>query len=172
MSAEAPSLTASLEDYLEAIFRLSRAQRVVRVRDIANALGVTPPSATGAIQQLKHRGLVSHEKYEDVLLTDEGEVVAAEVDQRHEELRAFFEDVLLLDREMAEAEACALEHSISERTLSRLRGFLASIRQCTRGQPGCIQAFGAMVEGQRAAGPDERARPHERKRDSDGRDGR
>ncbi len=146
MGAEPSNLTASLEDYLEAIFRLSRAQRVVRVRDIANALGVTPPSATGAIGQLMQRGLVSHEKYEDVLLTEEGEVVASEVNQRHEGLRAFFEDVLLLDGEMAEAEACALEHSISEQTLVRLREFLTSIRQCSRGQPGCIRVFRETVE--------------------------
>ena len=141
MSAAAPTLTASLEDYLEAILRLSRAQRVVRVRDIARALGVTPPSATGAIQQLVQRGLVSHEKYEDVLLTEEGETVAVEVDRRHEELRAFFQDVLLLDAEMAETEACALEHSISAQTLGRLQDFLAAIRQCRRGQPGCVKTF-------------------------------
>jgi len=169
MAAEPQNLTASLEDYLEAIFRLSQARRVVRVRDIANALGVTPPSATGAIGHLKQRGLVSHEKYEDVLLTDEGEALAAEVNQRHEELRAFFEDVLLLDTEMAEAEACALEHSISEQTLGRLRGFLVSIRQCDRGQPGCIRTFREMVEGQQAdgAGP---TRPCERRLDDAGRD--
>jgi len=148
MSAAALNLTASLEDYLEAILRLSRAQRVVRVRDIAKAVGVTPPSATGAIQQLVQRGLVSHEKYEEVLLTEEGETVAVGVDQRHEELRAFFQDVLLLDGELAEAEACALEHSISTLTLDRLRGFLASIRQCRLGNPGCIQVFREMVQGE------------------------
>ncbi|MBM3474637.1 MAG: metal-dependent transcriptional regulator [Armatimonadetes bacterium] len=152
MIAEAPDLTASLENYLEAIFRLSQVRRVVRVRDIAKAVGVTPPSATGAIQQLKQRGLVSHERYEDVLLTDEGEAVAAEVHQRHEELRAFFEDVLLLDAETAEAEACALEHSISQHTLERLRRFLASIGQCGRRQHGCIRVFRQMVADGEGAG--------------------
>jgi DtxR family Mn-dependent transcriptional regulator len=145
MGAEVLDLTASLEDYLEAIFRLSQARRVVRVRDIAKAVGVTPPSATGAIRQLKQRGLVSHERYEDVLLTGEGEAVAAEVHQRHEELRAFFEDVLLLDTQTAETDACALEHSISEQTLERLRRFLASIGECGRRQRGCIRAFRQMV---------------------------
>jgi DtxR family Mn-dependent transcriptional regulator len=146
MATEPLNLTASLEDYLEAIFRLSQERRVVRVRDIANALGVTPPSATGAVQQLKQRGLVSHEKYEDVLLTEEGQAVASEVNQRHEELRAFFEDVLLLDGDVAEAEACVLEHSISGQTLGRLRRFLSSIRQCGQGQVGCIRVFRETVD--------------------------
>jgi len=146
MSSRPLNLTASQEDYLEAILRLSRTQRVVRVRDIANAVGVTAPSATGAIGQLKQRGLVSHEKYEDVLLTEEGETVAVEVHRRHEELRTFFEEVLLLDPETAEAEACALEHSISRRTLARLETFLGSIHDCGRGRPGCIRNFRETVE--------------------------
>lgn len=139
-------LTASLEDYLEAIFRLSQRKRVVRVRDVARAVGVTPPSATGAVKSLKDRGLVSHERYEDVLLTADGQAVAADVHQRHEELRSFFEDVLLLDPTAADEEACRLEHSISALALQRLRRFLACIRQCAQGQPGCIRAFRHFVE--------------------------
>ena len=146
MSVQSLDLTASMEDYLEAILRLSREKRVIRMRDIAKALGVTPPSATGAVQVLKDRGLVSHEKYEDVVLTDQGQAAAEAVHERHEELRSFFAEVLLLDPEMAESEACALEHSISALTLERLRRFLACIRQCTQGQPGCIRNFGHYVE--------------------------
>jgi DtxR family Mn-dependent transcriptional regulator len=153
MSAEALNLTASLEDYLEAILRLSQARRVVRVRDIAKAVGVTPPSATGAIQQLKERGLVAHEKYEDVVLTDEGESAATEVHQRHEELRSFFEDVLLLEPRMAENEACALEHSISAHTLERLRRFLVCVRRCAEGQPGGVHAFRRYIETGRGLPP-------------------
>jgi DtxR family Mn-dependent transcriptional regulator len=139
-------LTASMEDYLEAIFRLSEAKRVVRVRDVARAVGVTPPSATGAIKSLSERGLVSHERYEDVLLTAHGKSVAQDVNERHEELRSFFEDVLLLDGSAADEEACKLEHSISAITLERLQRFLTCIRQCEQGQPGCIQAFRHLVE--------------------------
>ncbi|HJN18198.1 MAG TPA: metal-dependent transcriptional regulator [Armatimonadota bacterium] len=146
MSAESLQLTASMEDYLEAIYRLARDKRVVRVRDVAKSVGVTPPSATGAIKALKARGLVSHEKYEDVLLTDIGEAVAADVNSRHEELRSFFEDVLLLDPDLSESEACALEHSISGQTLERLRRFLSCIRHCGGSQPGCIRDFRELVD--------------------------
>jgi DtxR family Mn-dependent transcriptional regulator len=139
-------LTASLEDYLEAIFRLSRKKRVVRMRDVARAVGVTPPSATGAVKSLKDRGLVSHERYEDVVLTADGKVVAQDVHQRHEELRSFFAGVLLLDPDSADEEACRLEHSISGMAVDRLRRFLGCIRDCAQGQPGCIRAFRHLVE--------------------------
>jgi DtxR family Mn-dependent transcriptional regulator len=139
------SLTASLEDYLEAILRLSRLRRVVRVRDIAKAVGVRPPSATGAIQQLKQRGLVTHEKYEEVLLTERGEALAEGVHQRHEELRSFFADVLRLDSATAEREACALEHSISGLTLERLGRFLACVKECSA-ELGGLEAFRRYIE--------------------------
>lgn len=139
-------LTASLEDYLEAIFRLSRRKRVVRMRDVARAVGVTPPSATGAVKSLKDRGLVSHERYEDVVLTADGKIVAEDVHQRHQELRSFFADVLLLDPDTADEEACRLEHSISALAVDRLRRFLGCIRDCAQGQPGCIRSFRNLVE--------------------------
>ncbi len=155
MTADPLQLTASMEDYLEAIYRLSKEKRVVRVRDVAKAVDVTPPSATGAIKGLKRRGLVSHEKYEDVLLTKAGESIAADVHARHEELRSFFEEVLLLDPGLSESEACALEHSISTQTLQRLRRFLSCIRECGDGQPGCIRNFRHLVDADKPA-PDPR----------------
>jgi DtxR family Mn-dependent transcriptional regulator len=116
------------------------------MRDVARAVGVTPPSATGAVKSLKDRGLVSHERYEDVVLTANGKVAAQDVHQRHEELRSFFEEILLLDADTADEEACRLEHSISALAIDRLRRFLGCIRQCAQGQPGCIRAFRHLVE--------------------------
>ena len=139
-------LTASMEDYLEAILRISEEKRVVRVRDVAQSMSVTPPSATGAVKLLRERGLVSHELYEDIVLTPRGRTVAGDIHQRHEELRSFFETVLLLDPEVADEEACRLEHTISALTLERLRRFLGCIHQCAQGQPGCIRAFRHLVE--------------------------
>ncbi len=139
-------LTASMEDYLEAILRLADAKRVVRVRDVAKAVGVSAPSATGAIKTLQKHGLVSHERYEDVILTRQGKRIAEKVDQRHRELRAFFEDILLLEPGVAEEEACRLEHSISPGTLDRLREFLACIQDCPRAKRECIRAYRAVVE--------------------------
>ena len=143
-------LTASMEDYLEAILRLADSRRVVRVRDVARAVGVSAPSATGAIKTLQRHGLVSHERYEDVVLTREGKAIAETVDQRHRELRAFFEEVLLLDAEVAEEEACLLEHAISPSTLDRLRSFLACISDCSHAKRGCVQAYRKVIAAELA----------------------
>ena len=64
-------LSASLEDYLEAILQLEREVRVARVSEIADQLKVSRPSVTGALKNLAGRGLVSHAPYGHVTLTEE-----------------------------------------------------------------------------------------------------
>ena len=132
-------LTATMEDYLEGIFRLSQHRRVVRMRDIAGLLGVTPSTATTTVQ--------NHEKYEDVVLTEAGQRIAEEVLRRHMEIRSFLEDVLLVDPETAEDDACRMEHGISEMTLNRLRWFAAALRGCGNSRMGCMSAFRDTVNG-------------------------
>ncbi len=140
-------LTATMEDYLEGIFRLSKDRRVVRMRDIAGMLGVTPSTATTTVQSLARRGLLSHEKYEDVVLTKAGQEIAEDVLRRHMEIRSFLEDVLLLDPDTAEDDACRMEHGISELTLNRLRWFAAALRGCGNSRMGCMRAFRDQVNG-------------------------
>lgn len=154
MDGNRTPITATMEDYLEAVFRLSRTQRVVRMRDIANLLCVTASAATCTVRTLTKRGLLSHERYEDVTLTERGQEIAEEVLRRHEELSAFLERVLLLDPEMAEEEACRLEHAISELTLERLQRFAAALRGCSDAGTGCMRAFRATVESERSEGVD------------------
>ena len=106
---------------------------------------MSAPSATGAVQSLQRRGLVAHERYEDVVLTRQGRQIARGVSQRHEELRSFFEDVLLLPADVAEQEACRLEHAIRAPTLERLRGFLVCLRECPRAADDCVEAYRQLV---------------------------
>ncbi|NCQ33342.1 MAG: MarR family transcriptional regulator, partial [Armatimonadetes bacterium] len=56
-----PDLSASMEDYLEAIYELERVDRVARVKDVAERLNVATPSASAALRALKDKGLVDHE---------------------------------------------------------------------------------------------------------------
>jgi DtxR family Mn-dependent transcriptional regulator len=148
---ETARLTSTMEDYLEGIFVLAQDRRVVRVRDIAGVLGVTPSTATTAVQALVRRGFLQHEKYEDVVLTDCGRRVAEHVLKRHTELRSFLEDILLLDPETAEADACRMEHGVSEATIERLRRFAAALRQCGNAGSGCMRRFRANISD--AEGP-------------------
>jgi DtxR family transcriptional regulator, Mn-dependent transcriptional regulator len=115
---EGEALSASLEDYVEAILQLERASRVARVSEIAEQLRVSRPSVTGALKNLSARGLVSHAPYGHVTLTTEGSRIAVEVERRHVLIRDFLTGVLAIPEEKAEVTACRLEHVLEADVLA------------------------------------------------------
>ncbi|MFY9174901.1 MAG: metal-dependent transcriptional regulator [Peptococcia bacterium] len=123
------SLSDSLQDYLEGILNLSEQNERVRITDLANHLGITKPSATNAVQTLVKMGLLNQDKYGPLELTESGLKIAKEVRRRHETLKEFLTDVLEVNPEIAENEACLLEHAISLTTLNKLIAFLESYKQ-------------------------------------------
>jgi len=114
-------ITSNMEDYLECIYELTQetGSREVRVSDIAKKLGVTRPSVVGMIKHLAEHGLVKNRRYGGVELTEIGEAIAREMYQTHQVLRRFLEEVLGLDAEIAEMDACKMEHSLSAETIDR-----------------------------------------------------
>lgn len=118
------SLSASLEDYLEAIFLLSGKDEEVRVVEIAEALGFSKPSVSEALTTLESKGLVEHEKYRGVQLTPKGKELAQQVYNKHKTLFIFLTRILGVPAARAAAEACRIEHTISEDTSARLRRFV------------------------------------------------
>jgi DtxR family Mn-dependent transcriptional regulator len=130
MTDNGSSLSRSLEDYLEAIYNLKIANHVARVKDIADVMGVKMPSVTEAIRTLVSKGLVIHEPYENVELTDEGIHLAKNVVHRHNAVKDFLVGVLGLNDEDAEAEACGIEHAIRHDTLERLMKFADFVKAC------------------------------------------
>jgi DtxR family Mn-dependent transcriptional regulator len=129
--AEKP-ITMVMEDYLEAIYELGLEKKVVRVRDIAARLDVKMPTVTSMLKSLSQRKLVDYEKYEYVELTPKGRAVGVEMHRRHETLRRFLTDILKIDRQTADNEACKLEHALSASTLDRLISFMSFIYECPR----------------------------------------
>ena len=73
------NLSASLEDYLEAILNLSGDRKVARSRDIAEALEVSRSSVTGALRTLAEKQLVNYKPYGYITLTDQGRALAEKV---------------------------------------------------------------------------------------------
>lgn len=115
-------MTQSLEDYLETVGFLSDdGEGSVRVTDIADKLGVSKPSVLTALKALEDRGFVEHERYHGVTLTSTGKVRSAEIQSRHAFLRAFLRDVVGVPDEIAEKDACRMEHILSDITLERMR---------------------------------------------------
>lgn len=125
-----PALTNALEDYLETILQLLDEQPFARVRDIASARGVRAASVSPALKRLSDMGLVNYARREYVTLTPTGEIAARRVYARHQILSRFFEKVLQMPHEDAEAEACAMEHSLSNQGMERLVRFFEFLRSC------------------------------------------
>lgn len=113
-------LSSSMEDYLEAIHHISEAKRAARPKDIADEMGVSASSVTGALRALSERRLVNYAPYDIVTLTQTGAKLARLVTNRHEVLLRFFKEVLNLDHKQADAEACAAEHAVSATSIERL----------------------------------------------------
>lgn len=124
MSAENTPLSNTLEDYLVAIFHLEMERGAARSRDIAEAQGVSRSTVTSALKALAARGLIEYQPYSLVRLTPQGEPLAREIAHRNMILRRLFGDVLQLDRPLAEATACRVEHAVDAQVIKRLGQFL------------------------------------------------
>ena len=122
-SGDSGVLSASLEDYVEAILGLERVFRVARVSEIAERLNVSRPSVTGALKNLAIRGLVFHAPYGHVTLTEEGTRVAREVERRHVLIRDFLTGVLDIPVDKAETAACRLEHVLEPDVLAHFASY-------------------------------------------------
>jgi len=121
---ESRKLSASLEDYLEAIFNLAAGAEGARSKDVAETLGVAKSSVTGALQLLCERGLADHEPYGCITLTRQGRAAAQEVVRKHDVLRSFFIDVLGVEKEAAQRAACQAEHTLGQEIIGRLVNFI------------------------------------------------
>ena len=117
-------LSASMEDYLEAIFNLSGQNKVARSRDIAGELDVSPASVTGALKFLSQRGLVDYEPYGYIRLTEKGRKEAATIVRRHNIIESFLVNVLGVDRKTAKRAACKAEHALGAKVARRLMQFM------------------------------------------------
>lgn len=117
-------LSPNMEMYLKTILRLERDNPSVRVKAIADSLGVTMPSVSEALRNLKAKGYVEHTSYGEVGLSADGRRVAASVNERFELLRRFLAEMLRVDVETADREACEIEHVVGEVTLTRLAAFV------------------------------------------------
>lgn len=120
MKNEKSDLSQSLEDYLEAIYMISKEKKIVRVKDIVTKLNVRSSSVIGALKKLKERGYVNQEHYGYIVLTPSGLKSSEELLKKHKSLYKFFNSILKVNSKIAEKDACAIEHHISEETYSKM----------------------------------------------------
>lgn len=138
-----PSLSSSLEDYLETIYLLAQHQGAVRVKEIAKARAVKAASVSIALRKLAELGLVRYERRELIALTSSGEQLARRVFSRHRILTRFFEQILQMPAAAAEEQACAMEHTLSDQAMDRLARFFEHVGRCPRVPTDLLASFQA-----------------------------
>ncbi|MGM0420917.1 MAG: metal-dependent transcriptional regulator [Bacillota bacterium] len=119
------SITSSMEDYLEAILEITRESGSARVSEIAAKLDIASSSVTEVMGKLAQKQLVTQEKYGPVLLTSKGRDYAEKISCRHQVIKDFLVNVLGVETEIAEKDACMMEHVISSTTMKQLAEYLA-----------------------------------------------
>lgn len=117
-------LTASLEDYLEVICNYTDEHHNLRAIDISKKLKVSRASVTEALKKLADKGLIKYDRYETIALTPKGAQIGQTVVSKHNILQDFFEKTLGLSKEEASANACKIEHVITENAFNKISDFL------------------------------------------------
>ena len=105
----------SAENYLEAILMIKEHKEIVRSIDIVRVLNFSKPSVSVAMKKLKEAGLFTMDETGRIELTAEGEKIATKIYERHVKVSDWLTS-LGVPRDIAEADACRMEHVISEET--------------------------------------------------------
>ena len=110
----------SAENYLEAILSLHERHGLVRSIDIANELHFSKPSVSVAMKKLRESGYIEMDKDGFISPLPSGEEIARRIYERHKLLTQFFIR-LGVDPEVAAADACKVEHDLSEETFQKMK---------------------------------------------------
>ena len=110
----------SSENYLEAILSLRQRHGTVRSIDIANELHFSKPSVSVAMKKLRESGYIEMDKDGFISLLPAGEEIAKRIYERHQLLTRFF-TYLGVSPEVAAADACKIEHDLSEETFQKIK---------------------------------------------------
>jgi DtxR family Mn-dependent transcriptional regulator len=119
-------LTKSREDYLEAICEICEEEKVARVKDIASNMAVSLASVNYALKALKSEGLIKHKRYGYIELTEKGNKIGQAIYRKHKLIRSFLINVLNVDENIADKDACGIEHVVSEETCNKMNSYLKS----------------------------------------------
>jgi len=118
------------QEYIEVIFALEKENKVARVTDIAQRRGVTKSSVSLVLNHLKEKKLIDRKQYGYISLTLTGRQLAETLQKRHQTIKQFLMAILGLDQDIAEQDACQIEHVISQQTLNSIDRFLKCINEC------------------------------------------
>jgi DtxR family Mn-dependent transcriptional regulator len=137
MTAEhaTPDLTASVEDYLKAIYHLEQSGGAASTADVAQRVGVAAPSVSGMVRRLAEQGLVSYERYRGAVLTERGRRAALRTIRRHRLIETYLTQALGYPWDRVHDEAERLEHAASDELVDRMAAALGEPHVDPHGAP-------------------------------------
>ena len=142
------------EEYIETIFALQKGTERVQTGQIAQRMDVKPPSVTEMLGKLQDEGFVNYEPYLGAELTVKGKKLAKELVETHRVISDFLE-ILGIDKDMAEQDACIIEHHMSKESALRLKMFVEFIQTAPK-DPKWIENFLLYCEtGERDCRPED-----------------
>ena len=125
---EIHELSKTAEDYLEVMYVLEKTYGRIRIKDIADRLGVKPSSVIEYLKRLDSEGFVSYKPGSRAKLTDTGRRLAEKIYKRHVIIKEFL--VLLgVPEDVADKDACYIEHGIHPITLEKVIEFIKRIKK-------------------------------------------
>ena len=110
----------SAENYLETILMIRERKQIVRSIDIVRELNFSKPSVSVAMKNLKEAGYITMDETGRIYLTDQGEALATKIYDRHVKVSDWLTSIGV-PRDIAEADACTMEHVISEETFEAFK---------------------------------------------------
>jgi DtxR family Mn-dependent transcriptional regulator len=127
--------TASIQDYLAAIYDLAGSGKPVIGARLAKHMKVSPPAVTEALQRMARAGYIRFGSGKEISLTQKGKALAEVMARRHRLLERWLTDILGLDWTEAHEEAHRLEHALSPKVEDRLAAILGMPSTCPHGNP-------------------------------------
>ena len=125
---EENNITHSASHHLTAILELKEKRGYARVTDVAKHLNITTGSASTNLKALKSKGFITEDDNRFLSLTAQGEAIAKAVLSRKTVLRKFLAEILKVNADQAEIDACKTEHLISSETAEKLAHFMAQYK--------------------------------------------
>lgn len=141
--------TKSMEDYLKALYILSRNEDSISTTEIADHFTIAPASVTEMLKKLAQKGYVKYSPYHGAQLTRKGFDVAEKVTRKHRLLERFLHDVLKIGKNKVHFEACEMEHALSDDAEESLCRFLNHPDKCPDDEkiiPACSLPFSNCEE--------------------------
>jgi len=139
-------VTAVVEEYLEAIYKLQEKSGVAKTTELVDVLKVVPGTVTNTVERLEKEGYITHEPYKGVKLAEKGLKIAVQVVRRHRLSERLLTDILHMRWDKVHEAACKLEHGITDEITKPLEKALKHPKTCPHGNPIPTKCGGIIEE--------------------------